>query len=116
MNFDLFIAGLIAFTLIFVSTFVIYILGKRSAPKTAISENEQAAYACGEKVIFRGVKINVSLYKYLIYFVIFDSSVLVLAFASFGLVGTSHLNPLLLITYIAIILAAGLVIVEGGKE
>ena len=116
MDFDLIIAGFIAFTLIFVSTLVIYALGKRSAPKTTISENEQAAYACGEKVIFRSVKINVSLYKYLIYFVIFDSSVLVLAFASFGLVGANPINPLLLITYLGIIIAAGLVIVEGGKE
>ena len=92
---------------------VIYTLGKRSAPKTTISENEQASYACGEKVIFHGVKINVSLYKYLIYFVVFDSAVLVLAFASFALAGT---NPLLLILYLGIILAAGLVIVEGGKD
>ena len=104
----------IAFVIIFVATYAIYALGKRSAPKTTISENEQAAYACGEKVTFHGVKINVSLYKYLIYFVIFDSSVLVLAFAAtFVLAGT---NPLLLILYLGIILAAGLVLVEGGKE
>ncbi len=83
MAFEFIAEALLAFLLIFISTYVIYALGKRSAPKTTISENEQAAYACGEKVIFRGVKINVSLYKYLIYFVIFDSSVLVLAFASF---------------------------------
>ncbi len=107
------VEAFIAFTLIFISTMVIYTLGKRSAPKTTISENEQAAYACGEKVIFHGVKINVSLYKYLIYFVVFDSAVLVLAFASFALAGT---NPLLLILYLGIILAAGLVIVEGGKD
>jgi NADH:ubiquinone oxidoreductase subunit 3 (subunit A) len=113
---DFLIAALIAFVLIFVSTLIIYALGKRAAPKTAISENEQGAYACGEKVIFRGVKINVSLYKYLIYFVIFDSSVLLLAFASFSIVGVNHLNPLLLIVYLGIILAAGLVVVEGGKE
>jgi NADH:ubiquinone oxidoreductase subunit 3 (subunit A) len=103
----------IAFILIFISTMTIYTLGKRSAPKTTISENAQSAYACGEKVSFHGLKINVSLYKYLIYFVIFDSSVLVLAFASFALAGT---NPLLLILYLGIILAAGLVIVEGGKD
>ena len=107
------IEALIAFILIFISTMVIYIIGKRSAPKTTLSENEQAAYACGEKVTFHGVKINVSLYKYLIYFVIFDSAVLILAFASFALAGT---NPLLLILYLGIILAAGLVIVEGGKD
>ena len=107
------VEALIAFVLIFVSTFVIYSLGKRSAPKTVISENEQAAYACGEKATFHGLKINVSLYKYLIYFVIFDSSVLLLAFASFSIAGT---NPLLLILYLGILLAAGLVLLEGGKD
>jgi NADH:ubiquinone oxidoreductase subunit 3 (subunit A) len=104
--------ALIAFVLIFISTFVIYSLGKRSAPKTNISENEQASYACGEKASFHGLKINVSLYKYLIYFVIFDSSVLLLAFASFALAGT---NPLFLFLYLGIVLAAGLVLLEGGK-
>jgi NADH:ubiquinone oxidoreductase subunit 3 (subunit A) len=114
MAFEFIAEALIAFALIFVSTYVIYSLGKRAAPKTTISENEQSAYACGEKVVFRGVKINVSLYKYLIYFVVFDSSVLVLAFASFSIAGTT--NPLLLILYLGIILAAGLLIVEGGKD
>jgi NADH:ubiquinone oxidoreductase subunit 3 (subunit A) len=103
----------IAFILIFVSAMAIYTLGKRSAPKTTISENAQSAYACGEKVSFFGLKINVSLYKYLIYFVVVDSSVLVLAFS---LVSVNPTNPLLLILYLGIILAAGLVLVEGGKD
>ncbi len=107
------VEALIAFTLIFISTLAIYTLGKRSAPKTTISENEQASYACGEKVSFHGLKVNVSLYKYLIYFVIFDSSVLLLAFASFSITGT---NPLLLILYLGILLAAGLVLFDGGKD
>jgi len=107
------IESIIAFALIFVSTWAIYAIGKRSAPKTTISENEQASYACGEKASFQGLKVNVSLYKYLIYFVIFDASVLLLAFASFSLTGT---NPLYLILYLGIILAAGLVILEGGKD
>jgi NADH:ubiquinone oxidoreductase subunit 3 (subunit A) len=106
----------IAFILIFISSLAIYTIGKRSAPKTTISENAQSAYACGEKISFFGLKINVSLYKYLIYFVVFDSSVLVLAFASFTLVGANPTNPLLLILYLGIILAAGLVLVEGGKD
>jgi NADH:ubiquinone oxidoreductase subunit 3 (subunit A) len=109
--------AIIAFVLIFVSTFVIYSLGKRAAPKTTISENEQSSYACGEKITFHGLKINVSLYKYLIYFVVFDSAVLVLAFASFSLIGGANpTNPLLIILYLGIMLAAGLVIVEGGKD
>jgi NADH:ubiquinone oxidoreductase subunit 3 (subunit A) len=107
------VEALIAFVLIFISTFAIYSIGRRSAPKTAISENEQAAYACGEKVTFPTLKINVSLYKYLIYFVVFDSSVLVLAFASFAIAAT---NPFLLILYLGIILAAGWALVEGGKD
>jgi NADH:ubiquinone oxidoreductase subunit 3 (subunit A) len=110
---EAFIEAVLAFVLIFVSTFVIYTLGKRSAPKTTISENEQASYACGENVSFHGLKVNVSLYKYLIYFVIFDSSVLLLAFASFALSGT---NPLFLILYLGILLAAGLVLLEGGGK
>ena len=109
---EIFEEAIIAFVLIFASTLAIYYIGKRSAPKTTISENEQAAYACGEKVHFQGLQINVSLYKYLIYFIIFDSSVLVLAFAAIALAA----NPLLLILYLGIILAAGLVLLEGGKE
>lgn len=107
------IESIIAFALIFVATWAIYTIGKRSAPKTTISENEQASYACGEKASFQGLKVNVSLYKYLIYFVIFDASVLLLAFASFSLAST---NPLYLILYLGIILAAGLVVLEGGKD
>ncbi len=106
------IEALIAFVLIFVSVLLIYGIGKRSAPKTTISENEQDVYACGEKVSTQGLKINVSLYKYLIYFVIFDSSVLVLAFASLA----TGANPLMLILYLGIILAAGIVLLDGGKE
>ena len=107
------VEALIAFILIFISTLVIYTLGKRSAPKTTISENAQASYACGEKASFPGLKVNVSLYKYLIYFVIFDSSVLLLAFASFAIAG---INSLFLILYLGILLAACLVLLEGGKD
>jgi NADH:ubiquinone oxidoreductase subunit 3 (subunit A) len=103
----------IAFILIFISALAIYTIGKRSAPKTTISENAQSAYACGEKISFFGLKINVSLYKYLIYFVVFDSAVLVLAFAALTIAAS---NPFLLILYLGIILAAGLVLVEGGKD
>jgi NADH:ubiquinone oxidoreductase subunit 3 (subunit A) len=103
----------IAFILIFTATLVIYEIGKRSAPKAPISEYEQDPYACGEKVIFQGLKVNVPLYKYLIYFVIFDTSVMFLAFAAFAISAT---NPLLLILYLGIILAAGIVLLDGGKD
>ena len=107
------VEALIALTIIFVATLVIYTLGKRSAPKTTMSENAQASYACGEKASFSGLRVNVSLFKYLVYFVIFDSSVLLLAFASFAIAGA---NSLFLILYLGILLAACLVLLEGGKD
>jgi NADH:ubiquinone oxidoreductase subunit 3 (subunit A) len=107
------VEAIIAFVLIFISTLVIYTLGRRSAPKTTVSENAQSSYACGEKVSFPGLRVNVSLYKYLVYFVIFDTSILLLAFASFAV---ANANPLLVILYLCIILAAGLVLLEGGKD
>ncbi len=105
--------AIIAFVLIFISTFAIYTIGRRSAPKTTQTENEQMSYACGEKILFRRLKINVSLYKYLVYFVIFDSAVLLLSFAATAMAGT---NPLILILYLGIILASGFVLLEGGKD
>ncbi len=108
------IESIVAFILIVSVAFFIYLVGRRQAPKPVQTEDERSSYACGEKVTFRrGLKITVSLYRYLIYFVVFDASVLLLAFASFSLAGT---NPLFLILYLGIILAAGLVLLEGGKE
>jgi len=105
--------AIVAFILVLISTLVIFFIGKSSAPKTVIGENEQASYACGEKVHFHGLKINVSLYKYLIFFVIFDTSILVLAFASLSIIS---INPLIMILYIGVILAAGLVLFQGGED
>ncbi|MCL2477219.1 NADH-quinone oxidoreductase subunit A [Candidatus Bathycorpusculum sp.] len=107
------VEAFLAFILIFTATLAIYAIGKRSAPKTTLNDDDQDSYACGEKVIFQGLKINVPLYKYLIYFVIFDSSVLVIAFAAFAI---SAANPLLLILYLGILLAAGVVLLDGGKD
>lgn len=108
------VEAIIAFVLIFLSTYAIYAIGRHSAPKTKKSDNEQMAYACGEKASFHGPKINVSLYKYIIYFVIFDSAVLLLAFAAVAIAGT--FNPFLMIIYLGIILASGFILLEGGKD
>ena len=102
----------IAFILIFTAASVIYFLGRRAAPKPAQSENERSEYACGEKAPIQKLKITVSLYKYLIYFTILDSSVLLLAFAALG----QGLNITLLILYLSMILASSLLLFEGGEE
>jgi NADH:ubiquinone oxidoreductase subunit 3 (subunit A) len=105
--------SLVAFILILVAALFIYVLGRRASPKPVQSENERSAYACGEKATFHGLKVNVSLYKFLIYFVIFDSSVVLIAFAS--LVGQGR-NVTLLILYLFLMLASGLILLEGGKD
>ena len=109
----MFAETLIAFLLIFASALFIYMLGRRAAPKHAQSDAERSEYACGEKAPIQRLKINVSLYRYLIYFAIFDSSVLLLAFSALSAEGV---NVTLLILYLFIMLAASLVLLEGGKD
>jgi NADH:ubiquinone oxidoreductase subunit 3 (subunit A) len=103
----------IAFTLIITAASLIYALGRHASPKPAQSENERSEYACGEKAPLQRLRINLSLYKYLIYFMIFDSSVLLLAFAALLGQGT---NVTLLILYLFIMFTASLLLLEGGKE
>jgi NADH:ubiquinone oxidoreductase subunit 3 (subunit A) len=103
----------IAFVLILAAVSLIYVLGRRASPKPVQSENERSEYACGERAPLQRLKINISLYKYLIYFVIFDASVLLLAFAALLGQGT---NIPFLILYLFIMLASSLILVEGGKD
>jgi NADH:ubiquinone oxidoreductase subunit 3 (subunit A) len=99
--------------LIIIAASFIYAIGRRAAPKPIQSENERSAYACGEKATFHGLKVNVSLYKFLIYFVIFDSAIILIAFASLIALGK---NVILLILYLFLMLASGLILLEGGKD
>jgi NADH:ubiquinone oxidoreductase subunit 3 (subunit A) len=104
---------LFAFLLIFAAAVFIYVLGRRASPKHAQSEAERSEYACGEKAPIQRLRINVSLYRYLIYFAIFDSSVLLLAFAALSAEGV---NVTLLILYLFIMLASSLILLEGGRS
>ena len=67
-------------------------------------------YACGEKVHSRKLVLSITLYKYLIFFVIIDSPVLIMAFAALAL---EIINPFHLLFYIAIILAADFLLLGG---
>jgi NADH:ubiquinone oxidoreductase subunit 3 (subunit A) len=107
------IESVVAFVLILCVTLAIYALGRRAAPKPVQTGSGRSVYACGEKVTYSKPRINVSLYKYLIYFVILDSSVLLLAFGSF--LGQGINVPMILI-YIFIILASSLLLFDGGKD
>jgi NADH:ubiquinone oxidoreductase subunit 3 (subunit A) len=107
------VEALIAFALIFASALLIYVLGRRASPQHAQSESERSEYACGERAPVQRLKINLSLYKYLIYFAIFDSSVLLLAFSALSAEGV---NVTLLILYLFVMLASGMILFEGGSD
>jgi hypothetical protein len=83
------------------------------SPRSAKTENGQSAYACGEKASFPKLRISVSLSKYLVYFVVLDSSVLMVAFASLAL---SITNVLLFMLYLLMMFATVLLLVEGGDQ
>lgn len=112
-DFPLPVSAIVTFTLILIVTYAIYAIGRHLAPKTKHGVNHEMGYACGEKVVFSSPKINISLYKYLIYFVVFDSAVLLLAFAS---VAIASVNPFLLVLFLGILLASGFILLDGGKD
>ncbi|NLE05158.1 MAG: NAD(P)H-quinone oxidoreductase subunit 3 [Crenarchaeota archaeon] len=106
------IESVIAFVLIICASSMIYLLGRRVAPKTTQTEAERDVYACGEKISYPKLRVNVSLYKYLIYFVILDSSVLLLAFTSFR----GAINVPLILIYLSVILVSGFLLVDGVND
>jgi hypothetical protein len=105
--------GAVAFLLIVVASWLVYALGRRAAPKPKQSGNATLTYACGEKAPVQKQRISISLSKYLIYFVILDSSVLLIAFAT--LITQGGNIPLLLL-YLGIMLASTLLLLGGEKE
>ncbi|WNZ28869.1 MAG: NADH-quinone oxidoreductase subunit A [Candidatus Bathyarchaeota archaeon] len=105
------IESLIAFLIILALASLIYLASKLLAPKSSESPEKNEMYACGEKVASTRLLVNVTLYKYLIFFVIVDSPALILAFAALAL---EMINPFTLLIYLGIILAADLLLLGGN--
>ena len=105
------IESLIAFLIIVSLSSLLYMLSRLLTPKTSQSEVKSATYGCGEKVFTKRLLVNVSLYKYLIFFVIIDSPALILAFAALAL---EMINPFSLFIYLGIILAADFLLLGGN--
>ena len=101
---------LISFVSILLISLMIYLLALKTAPKSRRGAQHISVYACGEKVRLGRLFINITFYKYLAYFVILDSSIIIAAFASLAF------NPAILpflLTYLCAILAAVLLLTEG---
>jgi NADH:ubiquinone oxidoreductase subunit 3 (subunit A) len=110
---NMLVESIIAFILITVAASLIYALGRRASPKPVQTENAVLTYACGERAPIQKQRITITLSKYLIYFVILDSSVLLLAFATLI---TQGVNMPLLLLYLGMMLASSLLLLEGGKD
>lgn len=102
---------MIAFAAILAASTIIYLLGRLKAPRTSRNREKISMYACGETFHPRRLAINITLYKYLVYFIILDSSVLIMAFASLATSPTS-LAPLMI--YLFTIFAAVLLLSADG--
>jgi NADH:ubiquinone oxidoreductase subunit 3 (subunit A) len=108
----LLIESLLAFLIILVCSSLIYLFSRLFNQKAPDNDQKMAMYACGEKVFSKRLLVNVTLYKYLIFFVILDSPALILAFAALAL---EIINPFFLLIYLGMILAADLLLL-GGYE
>ena len=104
------VESLSAFLIILILGLLIYFSSRLLMQKTPPNKEKTAMYACGEKVVPKRLLVNVSLYKYLIFFVIIDSPALILAFAALAL---EIINPFSLLIYLGIILAADLLLLGG---
>lgn len=104
------VESLFAFLIILILASLIYLSSRLLTQKTPPNKEKTAMYACGEKVTPKRLLVNVSLYKYLIFFVIIDSPALILAFAALAL---EIINPFSLLIYLGIILAADLLLLGG---
>ncbi len=101
-----------AFLLIFAVSLIIYLIGGLLAPKPVKSREKTSMYACGEKMVSNRFSINITFYKYLVYFIILDSSAVILVFSSLA-VNIASLVPLMI--YFLILLVAVLLLEAGGE-
>jgi NADH:ubiquinone oxidoreductase subunit 3 (subunit A) len=103
----------VAFALILGATSLLCVLGNRLAPKTQKREVARIQYSCGEEPFGIRQRIQASLYRYLVYFLVVDSSLLIVAF---GVPDFAVVNPLPLILYLVLLLVSVLLFVDGSER
>jgi NADH:ubiquinone oxidoreductase subunit 3 (subunit A) len=102
-----------AFILILVASLLIYMFGRWLSPKSRQGGASKSTYACGEEAAFPALRVSVSLYRYLVYFVILDSSVLLVAYASLA---PSAANLGLFALYLLMMVVSSFLLVGGDDQ
>lgn len=111
--FTIIVEYILAFCLILGASTLMLYFGNRLAPETSDREQGKVQYACGEKPFKFSQRLQVSLYKYLVYFLIIDSSLLIIAFAVFDF---AFLDPIPLLVYLSALLVSVFLLLDGGEE
>ncbi|HIE14808.1 TPA: hypothetical protein EYP70_06005 [Candidatus Bathyarchaeota archaeon] len=95
---------------ILVLSLALYVLSGITTPKRKKRRSSDSTYACGEKIRLGSLKVTIALHEYLTYFIILDSSVLLIAFASLSL---NSINLSIILIYLVIVLVSSLIL-RGG--
>lgn len=101
---------IIAFVAIFMSSIIIYMSGVALSRRNVRNEpGKRIPYACGERLASLTSRVVVSLYKYIIYFILFDSSLIIIAFASAAL---NPFNVWFFVIYIFLLFISSALLLE----
>jgi len=79
---NLILAAPIAFIIVLVIYLLMYLTGNKIAPKHEHTPGELAPYACGEDFPAEYIQMGIQLYRFALYFVIFDVAAFILAVAA----------------------------------
>lgn len=97
---------LITFLLLVLLSSLTYIVAAKFSPGSSRSHEATSTYACGEKLSVSRMVVDPTLYEYSVYFLVFDSGIVLLAFASSPLEKTG----LFVIIYLLVALISVLVL------
>jgi len=102
-------AVLLAFLIVLGACTSLFALSGGTSRRAARDRRKTSMYACGERAFPQTLRITVTSYRYLIYFMVFDAPVILVAFSSLA-AGAVSLVPLLaylLATLVALLLLTG---------
>lgn len=95
----------------------VYLLAAGFSPIPTKSREKTSTYACGENLSVTGIVVDPTLYKYSVYFLIFDSAVFLLAFASQALEQSGvYVVGYLLLMFLSVLLLPKMVIRIRGLD
>ena len=104
--------ALLAFLIVLGTCAMLFVSSGGRSRRSAKDKQKTAMYACGERAVHQTLRITVTSYKYLIYFMVFDAPVILVALSSLA---ASIVNLVLLLAYLFAAFIA-LLLLTGGSD